>query len=79
MAGTNATTKARTKRNNTPAPAERYWTVSDFAAHFRLSRNTVYRLMDEGELGFLRFRRCRRIPDSERVRFEQERLVRATL
>jgi len=37
-------------------------TVSEATAFLRLSRSTLYTLMDEGELAFVRIGRARRIP-----------------
>jgi excisionase family DNA binding protein len=37
-------------------------TVSEAIAFMRLSRSTLYTLMDEGELAYVRIGRARRIP-----------------
>ena len=37
-------------------------TVSEATAFLRLSRSTLYTLMDQGELAFVRIGRARRIP-----------------
>jgi excisionase family DNA binding protein len=49
---------------NTPvAPADDgFATILEAARFLRLGRSSVYRLMDEGKLGYAKFGKSRRIP-----------------
>ena len=42
--------------------ADRLMTVQEAAGFLRLSRSTIYLLMDRGELAFVKLGRSRRIP-----------------
>ena len=50
-----------------------YLSVAEVAERFRVSRMTVYRLMESGELGFVRVGRGYRIPLREFDQFVNDR------
>jgi excisionase family DNA binding protein len=43
--------------------AAKYWTVEEVAAHLRVSKMTVYRLIQDAELGSVRIGRVFRVPE----------------
>jgi len=53
-------------------PLKRYYRVDEVAEYFSISVRTVYRLIEEGELGRTKIRGCLRIPLTEIQRYEEE-------
>ena len=49
---------------------KRYYRVDEVAEYFSISVRTVYRLIEEGELGRTKIRGCLRIPITEIQRYE---------
>jgi len=56
------------------APTKRYYRVDEVARYFSVSEQTVYRLIDMGDLKAIRLRNCIRIP-AEEIRNLEERLM----
>jgi len=54
----------------TQNPLKRYYRVDEVAEYFSVSVRTVYRLIEEGELGRTKIRGCLRIPITEIQRYE---------
>jgi len=54
----------------TQNPLKRYYRVDEVAEYFSISVRTVYRLIEEGELGRTKIRGCLRIPITEIQRYE---------
>jgi len=54
----------------TQNPLTRYYRVDEVAEYFSISVRTVYRLIEEGELGRTKIRGCLRIPITEIQRYE---------
>lgn len=50
---------------------KRYYRVDEVAARFSVSLQTVYRLIDLGDLKAIRIRECLRVPAEELRRFEK--------
>lgn len=53
--------------------AKRYYRVGEVALHFAVSSQTVYRMIDLGELMAIRLRGCLRVPAEELRHFEKRR------
>jgi excisionase family DNA binding protein len=51
--------------------AKRYYRVDEVAVRFSVSLQTVYRLIDLGDLKAIRVRECLRVPAEELRRFEK--------
>ena len=56
----------------TQHPLKGYYRVDEVAEYFSISVRTVYRLIEEGELGRAKIRGCLRIPITEIQRYEKE-------
>jgi excisionase family DNA binding protein len=64
-------TKKRPTKNRHPKPATAdalAHSINEFAARARVSRVTLYRMMNDGQLRFIRLRGRRLIPCSEYAR-----------
>ncbi|GAB4154259.1 MAG: hypothetical protein Tsb009_30880 [Planctomycetaceae bacterium] len=62
-------------KNRKPQDAPQLLTVAEAARQLSLSRSTLYNLMDQGQLGYAKFGRARRIPQSEVARLIQASLI----
>lgn len=51
----------------------RYYRVGEVAVHFAVSTQTVYRMIDLGELKAVRLRGCLRVSVEELRRYEKRR------
>ncbi len=51
---------------------KRYYRLDEVAAYFAISKNTVYRLLDEGALRGTKIRKCMRVSVEEVKRYEEE-------
>ena len=60
----------------TQNPLKRYYRVDEVAEYFSISVRTVYRLIEEGELGRTKIRGCLRIPITEIQRYENDLMKR---
>ena len=56
----------------TQHPLKRYYRVDEVAEYFSISVRTVYRLIDEGELGRTKIRGCLRVPLTEIQKYEKK-------
>ena len=54
-----------------PLTTRRYYRVDEVAVRFSVSLQTVYRLIDLGDLKAIRVRECLRVPAEELRRFEK--------
>ena len=52
-------------------PAKRYYRVDEVARYFSVSYQTIYRLIDVGDLKAIRLRDCIRVPAEELRAFEE--------
>ena len=56
-----------------PLTTKRYYRVAELSVHFAISPQTVYRMIDLGELKAVRLRGCLRISAEELRRYEKRR------
>ncbi len=56
-----------------PSTAKRYYRVGELSVHFDISPQTVYRMIDLGELKAVRLRGCLRVSVEELRRYEKRR------
>jgi len=56
----------------TQNPLKQYYRVDEVAEYFSISVRTVYRLIEEGELGRTKIRGCLRVPVWEIERYENK-------
>ena len=56
-----------------PLTTKRYYRVGEVAVHFAVSTQTVYRMIDLGELKAVRLRGCLRVSVEELRRYEKRR------
>ena len=56
----------------TQNPLKQYYRVDEVAEYFSISVRTVYRLVEEGELGRTKIRGCLRVPVWEIERYENK-------
>ena len=56
-----------------PLTTRRYYRVGEVAVHFAVSTQTVYRMIDLGELKAVRLRGCLRVSVEELRRYEKRR------
>jgi excisionase family DNA binding protein len=56
-----------------PLTTKRYYRVGEVAVHFSISSQTVYRMIDMGDLKAIRLRGCLRVSADELRHFEKRR------
>ena len=56
-----------------PLTTKRYYRVGELSVHFDISPQTVYRMIDLGELKAVRLRGCLRVSAEELRRYEKRR------
>ncbi|MBM4314168.1 MAG: helix-turn-helix domain-containing protein [Deltaproteobacteria bacterium] len=56
-----------------PLTTKRYYRVGEVAARFAISSQTVYRMIDMGDLKAIRLRGCLRVSVKELRRYEKRR------
>lgn len=56
-----------------PLTTRWYYRVGEVAVHFAVSTQTVYRMIDMGDLKAIRLRGCLRVPAEELRHFEKQR------
>ena len=56
-----------------PLTTKRYYRVGELSVHFAVSPQTVYRMIDLGELKAVRLRGCLRVSVEELRRYEKRR------
>ena len=56
-----------------PLTTKRYYWVGEVAIHFAVSTQTVYRMIDMGDLKAVRLRGCLRVSVEELRRYEKRR------
>lgn len=64
-----------TEETKSSIVADGFAAVSEACEFLRLSRSTVYALMDAGQLRYARFGRARRIPRKAMVEYAERNLV----
>lgn len=53
------------------APTKRYYRVDEVARYFSVCEQTIYRLIDMGDMKAIRLRGCIRVPADELRQFEE--------
>ena len=53
------------------APTKRYYRVDEVARYFSVCEQTIYRLIDMGDMKAIRLRSCIRVPAEELREFEE--------
>ncbi|OIP89453.1 MAG: hypothetical protein AUK26_11485 [Syntrophaceae bacterium CG2_30_58_14] len=53
------------------APTKRYYRVNEVAIYFSVCEQTIYRLIDMGDMKAIRLRGCIRVPAEELRQFEE--------
>ncbi|MHB8772806.1 MAG: helix-turn-helix domain-containing protein [Syntrophales bacterium] len=62
----------RIQRPKGPSTTKRYYRVGELSVHFAISPQTVYRMIDLGELKAVRLRGCLRVSAGELRRYEKK-------
>ena len=56
---------------NNPNPPGPWWTPDELAAHYKVSRRSIYREIERGLMPAVKVAGCKRVHEVDRIRYEE--------